>query len=184
MPSIQVSYREAKPEERVKGFEGRQWRLEPTLDSAAPVGAITGTIAVRTTHPRQKVMWLPVSGFVRPAIFAEPQRGDLGTIRLSAPTRVQYDVRTFATAPIAVTGVETDIPGVKARFEPVQAGRRYKVVVELDPAAMQEGPFAGQVRIRTDSPKVPTLSVDLTGNLVRAAAESTAEGPGTGTTAN
>jgi hypothetical protein len=184
MPSIKVTWREAKPEERVKGHEGRQWRLEPTLDPGAPVGAITGTIAVRTTHPRQKTMWLPVSGFVRPVIHIEPQRGDLGTLSLSEPRRVQYDVRNFATEPIAVTGVETDVPGVKVSLESVQAGRRYKVVVVLDPAAMKEGPFAGQVRITTDSAKVPVLSAELTGNLVRAATAASGPGAGSGPAGN
>lgn len=183
-PSIKVTWREAKPEERVKGHEGRQWRLEPTLDPNAPVGAITGTIAVKTTHPRQKTMWLPVSGFVRPVIHIEPQRGDLGTLSLSEPTRVQYDVRNFATEPIAVTGVTTDVPGVKVTLQPVQAGRRYKVVVELDPAAMKEGPFAGQVRITTDSAKVPALSAELSGNLVRAATAASGPGAGNGPAGN
>ena len=177
MPAIAVTWREAKPEERVKRHEGRQWRLEATLASDAPVGAITGTIAVTTTHPRQKVMWLPVSGFVRPVLHIEPQRGDLGTISLAAPTSVQYDVRNFATEPINVTGVETDVPGVKVSLQPVQPGRRYKVLVELDPAVMKEGPFAGKVRVTTDSPKVPALSADLTGNLVRATAAT--DGGGT-----
>jgi hypothetical protein len=181
MPSIKVTWREAKPEERVAGHEGRQWRLEPTLDPAAPVGPITGTIAVRTTHPRQKTMWLPVSGFVRPVVHIEPQRGDLGTISLSEPRRVQYDVRNFATEPIAVTGVSTDVPGVKVTLEPVQAGRRYKVVVELDPAAMKEGPFAGQVRLTTDSAKAPVVSAELSGTLVRAATAASGPGAGSGT---
>lgn len=183
MPAIKVTWREAKPEERVAGHEGRQWRLEPTLVPDAPVGAITGTIAVHTTHPRQKTMWLPVSGFVRPVVHIEPQRGDLGTISLSEPRRVQYDVRNFATEPIAVTAVSTDVPGVKVTLEPVQAGRRYKVVVELDPAAMKEGPFAGQVRLTTDSAKVPALSAELTGTLVRATAVA-GPGAGSGTAGN
>jgi len=167
MPAIKVSYREAKPEERVEGFAGRQWRVEPTLVAEAPVGAITGHIDVHTTHPKQKRLEIPVSGFVRPTLFVDPTHGAFGTLQLSAPKQAVFQVRNFATAPIALTAAETDVPGISAQVQPVEQGRRYKVVIEFDPAAMKEGPFAGKLRLKTDSPKVPMLTVDLEGTLVR-----------------
>lgn len=170
MPAITVTHREAKPEERVAGFGGSQWRVEPTLDSAAPVGAITGFIAVRTTHPLQKVIRIPVSGFVRPTVLINPERSDFGTLALSGPRHAIYQVRNFATESIAVTGAETDVPGITARIEPVEKGRTYKVVLVLDPVSMKEGPFAGKLSLKTDSVKVPTLTVELSGSLVRQAA--------------
>lgn len=169
MPAITVTYREAKPEERVAGFGGSQWRVEPTLDSAAPVGAITGFVVVTTTHPLQKVIRIPVSGFVRPTLLITPERSDFGTLELSGRRHATYQVRNFATESIAVTGAETDIPGITAKLEPVEKGRRYNVVVVLDPAVMKEGPFSGKLRVTTESAKVPTLTVDLSGTLVRAA---------------
>jgi hypothetical protein len=112
-------------------------------------------------------MQIPVSGFVRPALFVEPQSGELGTVELTAPKRWVFHVRRFATDPIAVTGAETDVPGISARVEPVEEGVRYDVVVELDPAAMAEGPFAGKLRLTTDNEKLPTVTVDLSGTLRR-----------------
>jgi hypothetical protein len=167
MPAIAVTFREATPEERVEDFEGRQWRVEPTLDSEAPVGPIVGFLTVHITHPDQKVMQIPVSGFVRPALFVEPQSGALGSLELAAPRRLVFHVRRFATDPIAVTGAETDVPGISARVEPVEEGVRYDVVVELDPAAMAEGPFAGKLRLTTDNEKLPSMTVDLSGTLIR-----------------
>ncbi len=171
MPAITVSFREAKPEERVEGFAGRQWRVEPTLSTTAPVGAITGFIDVTTTHPRQKLLQIPVSGFVRPTLFVDPDRADFGTLNLSGPRHAVFQVRNFATEAIALTGAETDVPGISAQVQPVEQGRKYKVVLVLDPAAMREGPFAGKLHLKTDSPKVPALTVDFAGTLVRQTAE-------------
>jgi hypothetical protein len=167
MPAIEVSFRPATAEERQAKATGSQWVVDATLDSAAPVGAITGFLTVQTTHPLQKVMQVPVSGFVRPTLFVEPPRGDFGTLKIRAPRRATYQVRNFATEPIALTGAATDVPGISVKVEPVEEGRRYNVVLELDPAAMAEGPFAGELRLTTDSEKVPTLTLDLSGNLVR-----------------
>lgn len=171
MPAIAVTFREAKQEERIEGFTGRQWRIEPTLAETAPAGAIAGFIDVHTTHPRQKLLQVPVSGFVRPTLFVEPDRADFGTLNLSGPRHAVFQVRNFATQAIALTGAETDVPGITARVEPIEQGRKYKVVLHLDPAAMKEGPFAGKLRVKTDSQKVPTLTVDFAGTLVRQTAE-------------
>ena len=171
MPAITVSFREAKPEERVEGFAGRQWRVEPILATTAPVGAITGFIDVTTTHPRQKLIQIPVSGFVRPTLFVEPDRADFGTLNLSGPRHATFQVRNFATQAIALTGAETDVPGISAQVQPVEQGRKYKVLLVLDPAAMKEGPFAGKLHVKTDNPKVPAFTVDFAGTLVRQTAE-------------
>lgn len=165
-PAIRTSYREAKPEERVAEHPGRQWRVESTLASDAPVGALAGFLTVRTTHPQQKTLWIPVSGFVRPMLFVDPPRGDVGTLT-PGRKRATYTVRNFATAPIGLTGAATDLAGVTARVEPLEAGRRWRVVVEFDPAAMAAGPFAGQLRLTTDNEKVPLLTVDLSGTIAR-----------------
>jgi hypothetical protein len=167
MPAIAVTYREATPGERVAEHAGRQWRILPTLAAQAEVGALSGFLAVHTTHPRQKILHIPVSGFVRPVVLVEPQRGDYGTIELAGPRPATFQVRNFATEPIAVTGAETDLAGVTARIEPLEQGRRYRVVVVFDPATMREGPFAGRLRITTDSQKAPVLTVDLAGTMVR-----------------
>lgn len=170
MPAIAVSFREATAEERRPKVEGSQWIVIATLDSAAPVGAITGFLDVHTTHPRQKLAQIPVSGFVRPTIFIEPAKGDFGTLSLDAPRTMVYQVRNFATEPIELTGVRTDVAGITAHIEPIENGRLYRVVLQLDPARMDEGPFNGTLEMKTDSAKIPRVTVDLTGTLVRRAA--------------
>jgi hypothetical protein len=167
IPAIEVSFREAKPEERQEKAQGSQWVVSATLDSAAPVGPLTGFIDVATTHPRQKVLQIPVSGFVRPAVFVEPQRGDFGTIDLERPKHAKFQVRSFSSEPIKVTGAEADVPGVSVTIDQVEEGRTYIVTLVFDPAKLEEGRFSGNLRLTTDSEKVPQVDIALLGNIVR-----------------
>lgn len=66
LPFLRVTWREATPEERVPDAGGRQWRIEMRLAGDAPVGALSDYVTVRTDHPKQQVVQIPVSGFVRP----------------------------------------------------------------------------------------------------------------------
>lgn len=166
VPHISASFRPATEEERQEDVDGPQWRVELTLDNQAPVGAITGEVMVHLDHPQQKVLPIPISGFVRPTVFVEPQTGDFGTLHLKETKRAVYNFRNFATEPIAVTGAEPSVEGLEAEVETVEIGRRYRVILKFDPASMPEGPFQGKLVIRTDSPKVPAYEIDLKGTLV------------------
>lgn len=163
-PFLDVKYREAKPEERVTDptAKGKQWRVEMTLSNNAKVGALSDYITVHTNHPKQKVVQIPVSGFVRPVVAATPQSMDFGQVDLKEPKKRSLNVRNFATEPIKITGVEQTVKGVEAQVEPLEDGREYQVRVTLTPG-MPKGPFNGKLTIKTDSPKAPMIEVDLKG---------------------
>lgn len=169
MSAIDVAYRPAEEGEREERFGGSQWRLESTLAKDAPVGPITGYIDVYTTHPVQEQMRIPVSGFVRPVLFVQPPGIDAGTLETATPRHAVFDLRNFATEPIEVTGVSTDLQGVTAQVDAVEEGRRYRVIVVFDPEEMEEGPFRGEAVVTTDSPKAPRVTIDLSGTFVRPA---------------
>jgi hypothetical protein len=171
MPAIRVEHREPEPGELIEKVEGDQWAVEATLASDAPVGPITGYLVVHTTHPRQKVLRIPVSGFVRPAVFVEPARARFGRVDADDLRPAVFRVRTFATDPIALVEAETDLPGVSVRIVPVAEGRDYRVVLEFDPASMEAGPFAGTLRLRTDSETTPTVTAGFSGTWVAGAGE-------------
>lgn len=170
--SVRLSFRQAKPEERREDTPGSQWILEATLDEEAPVGPIEGQIVVETTHPTQKTLTIPMSGFVRPVLFVQPPAGQFGTLELDEPRHAVFDVRNFATEEIRLTGVETDLAGVTPSIRAVQEGRRYRLDVVFDPEKMEAGAFAGTLRVTTDSERVPTLEVQLSGHLASPEGES------------
>jgi hypothetical protein len=165
-PFLKVTFREAKPEERVPDAKGKQWQIEMNLANDAKVGPLSDYVTVHTSHPKQKLVQIPVSGFVRPVIAVTPPTADFGTIELKEPMRKALNIRNFATEPIKVTGVDPNLPkGIEAKLEPLQEGREYQVRVILSPE-IGKGPFHGKVTIHTDSPKVPTIEVEFKGIVI------------------
>jgi len=165
-PYLKVTYREAKPEERVPDAKGKQWQVEMTLANDAKVGPLSDYVKVNTNHPKQKLVQIPVSGFVRPVIAITPPVADFGTIELKEPLRKAVNIHNFATEPIKVTGIDPSLPaGIEAKLEPLEEGREYQVRVILNPS-LPKGPFNGKITIHTDSAKAPTIEVELKGIVI------------------
>lgn len=164
-PFLKVSFREATPGEQAAEGKGKQWRVQMTLDRDAPVGALAEYVRVTTNHPKQKLVEIPVSGFVRPVITVTPPLADFGQIELKEPFRRALIVKAYSTDPIKVTGVEGNLKGIDTQLEPVQEGREYQIRVTLNPA-IGKGPFNGKLTIHTDSPKKPVLEVELKGTVI------------------
>ena len=164
-PYLKVSFREAKAEERLPDVEGKQWRVEMKLGNDAKVGPLAEYVTVRTNHPKQKVVQIPVTGFVRPVVAVTPQVADFGTLEIKDATQKVLNVRNFATEPIKVTGVEENIPGIDVKLQPLNEGREYQVQLTLNPS-LPKGNFDGKITIRTDSAKVPVLEVPLKGTIL------------------
>ena len=165
-PYLTVTYREAKPEERVPDAKGKQWKVEMKLASNAKVGPLADYVTLHTNHPKQKTVQIPVSGFVRPVIAVTPPNADFGKIELKEPLKKALNIRNFATEPIKVTSIDPTLPkGIETKLEPITEGREYQVRVVVSPG-MGKGPFLGKLTIHTDSPKVPTLEVELKGIVI------------------
>ena len=164
-PFLKVTYREAKPEERVPDAEGKQWRVEMTLaNDEATVGPLADKVTVHTTHPKQKIVQIPVSGFVRPVMAVTPPSADFGTIKFTQPVKTSLNIQNFATEPIKITSIEPS-KGIEAKVEPLQEGREYQVRLVLSPE-LGKGAFNRKLKIHTDSPKIPFLEVELKGTVL------------------
>lgn len=164
LPGLTVTFREATEAERQADVKGKQWRVEMVLAKDAPVGPIADYVTITTNHPKQKVVQIPVSGFVRPIIAVTPPVADFGLIEVKEPLRKALNLRNFATEAIKVTGIEENMPGVDAQLEQLEDGREYQVRLTLNPDV--KGPFAGKLMVKTDSPKTPLIEVEVKGTVL------------------
>ncbi|HVT60154.1 MAG TPA: DUF1573 domain-containing protein [Thermoanaerobaculia bacterium] len=164
-PYLTISYREAQEGERLPDVKAKQWRVEMVLSNDAAVGALIGHVTIHTNHPKQKLVQIPVSGFVRPVVAVTPPVADFGKIELKTPLHRTLDVRSFATEPIKMIGLEGQIKGIEAKLKPIEEGREYQLLVTLDPA-IGKGPFYSKLVIHTDSPKSPIVEVELKGTIL------------------
>lgn len=164
IPGLRVATRKAGEEERREGLPGPQWIVDLTLDNFAPVGAVDGLVAVETSHPKQPTTWIPVTGFVRPIAAVTPPLIRFGEVSLDDPVVYRFQLKSFATGPLTVTGAETDLLGGSVVFDPVEPGRLYSLSLTLAPP-MPKGPFEGTVTVTTDNPHLPKLTVPVTGTI-------------------
>ena len=162
---LRVAHREATAEERKAEGTDQQWLVDLKLDDDAPVGPIFGNVVVRTNHPRQKELKIGVSGFVRSVISVKPRAADFGELQLTEPFVATLDVRNLGSGPIRVLAASTDVAGATAAVEEVEAGKRYKVQVTLEPG-MAPGPFLGKIQIKTSSKLAPTVEVEMKGAVL------------------
>ena len=161
-PALKVNFREATEKERIPEMKGKQWRVETLLSNDAPVGPLANYVTIHTNHPKQKLVQVPISGFIRPVIAVTPPVADFGQIALKEPLKKALFVRNFATESINVTKIDNSVKGMDAQLEPVTAGREYQVRLTLKPE-MGKGPFNGKITVHTDSPKTPTIEVEIKG---------------------
>lgn len=164
-PYLTVSFRQAQEGERLPEAAGKQWRVEMQLSNEAPVGPLAGYVTVHTTHAKQKLLQIGVTGFVRPVMAVTPPVGDFGNVELKGPLTKVLNVKSFATEPIKVTGVDQEGKGIQAKLTSLQEGREYQVQVTLSPE-VGKGPFHGKLTLHTDSPKTPLIDVEVKGTVL------------------
>lgn len=166
-PFLTAAARPAREDEESDQGEGRQWVVELTLDyGKAPVGALADHVKVRTNHPRQPTVEIPVSGFIRPMVVATPHDMNFGAVEVPEEgLSANVLVKNYSNEPMGVELEEPGIPGVSVELEPLQAGREYKLIVTLAPD-MPKGAFAGQIELKLDHPRLKSLAIPVHGSRI------------------
>jgi hypothetical protein len=164
LPAITVAFRPAADGERSPDGRGRQWVLTATLDSEAPPGPLSGDLVVRTNHPQQPTLLLPLAGYVRPRLMVSPPVADFGSFPPSEPRRGSVILTNYAEAPLRVLGVESDVKGVTAQVSERDEGKKFDLNLTVA-AGVARGALAGTLRVRTDSPQHPVIEIPIKGEV-------------------
>ncbi len=157
-PFVTASHR------RLEGEAGR-WEVRLELDPGAPAGPLADYVVVRTDHPEQPELRIPVSGLVRPVIAVTPRVADFGRRELAEAQTKSLEVENLGEALVELTEVQSDVEGVEAEIEPVEDGRRYRVRLTLLPG-LPKGEFEGVLTLRTSSERQPEVQVPLRGTVL------------------
>ncbi len=142
-----------------------RWELDVALTEEAPTGPMADFIRIVTNHPRQKVVRIPVSGIVRPILAVTPQVADFGRRETTLEHQATLEVKNLGRTAVTVESASTDVEGLTAEVESVEAGRLFNLVLTLE-KGIEKGRFRGTVTIKTTSPDQPTVEVDVIGNAI------------------
>ena len=66
------------------------------------------------SHPKQSIVPIPLSGFMRPIVVVTPNVLNVGELTLAAKQSQAFTVKSYSTAPVRVTKVEHDLQGFPA----------------------------------------------------------------------
>jgi len=164
-PALKVSFRQAAGAELAADGRGRQWRVEATLDPAAPVGPVAALIHVFTNHPTAGALSLSVFGAQRQPLVVTPSSAALGDVRPGPGYRHTLRLQNLGAMPVEVEDIASTVPALRAEATKRADGRSYDITLLLD-AAMAKGDFAGMLVIRTTSPEQPRLEVAVSGKAL------------------
>ena len=168
-PFLAVTYRPATDEDRQEvNAPSGGYVVELALDyTTAPVGAIADNVTIHTSHATQKIVQIPVSGFVRPPVAVTPPVVDFGDIQITGPVRASLHVQGFLEGrEFTLTKVEDDLAGMEAKIEPSSEGpREYNVRLSLSPD-MPKGVFHGTLKLFTNHPRSPVVEVPIKGRVL------------------
>ncbi|MEL7061150.1 MAG: DUF1573 domain-containing protein [Acidobacteriota bacterium] len=164
---VDIQYRPATDEERNRDKPGKQWRVDINLQPNAPVGALREYVQIRTDHPKQQIVRIPLSGFVRPRSHVTPTELDFGQLDGEAlPLRRTLHFTNFATNGIEVTGIETG-DGLDLAVEPSdkQPGHRFKLRLTVG-ESMPKGAFDTTIKLQTSDPQKPVIEIPVKGTVI------------------
>lgn len=166
-PSPYVTVGPARPAEdgeRLQRLKGSQWAFEARLDPKASVGALRGNLLVHTTHPTQKVMPIPLSGFVRPVFAFTPPELKLGSFVPKEGTYREIGVQQFGRAPITIESVTSDVEGLTFEVIEQEPGREWQIRV-MPGESLAKGPLRATVTITSTSPYLPKATFEVRGTV-------------------
>lgn len=164
-PFVTASFHEAAEAERKAEVPGKQWIVETKILPEATVGALTESMVVRTNHPKQPEITIPISGFVRPLLAATPPVVDFGSVELTEAKRVSITLVNFDEAAIEIQKVESTLAGIETSVQVTQPGHRFQVRLLLKPD-MAKGAVSGVVKVYTTSEKRPIFEIPVKGTVL------------------
>ena len=142
-----------------------QWRLEISLTPEAPLGPLKDAILVKTSHPEEPELEIPLSGNVRQVLHVQPAEADFGKqSKRKEVQKVVLKLFNFGKEPVELRTAESDLPFVTAAISAEEPGRRFRVELQLAPDA-PKGKFEGHVTVATSSTVMPTVEIPMKGKV-------------------
>ena len=139
---------------------------EVALSPDAPLGPLSDAIKVRTGHPDEPEIEVPLSGNVRSVLHPQPAAADFGSVvtPVKSPRKIAIKIHNFGKDPVEMRSVVSDLPSVSATLSTETPERLFVVTLVLAPDA-PKGAFEGTVKVETSSPAFPLIEIPVKGRV-------------------
>jgi hypothetical protein len=139
-------------------------RVTPSKD--IPVGRVSSSILLKTTHPKAGEITLRMFGNVAGEVEVVPQYVTLSTGATATPeAKVQHAVIKKATGdPLKIMSVTSDNPKVETRLTTVTEGREYDLQIKYTGEPMITA-LASKIAVTTNDPRQPKVEIQIWGRV-------------------
>jgi hypothetical protein len=149
-----------------------QVRFLPSL----PLGPLRESVRVRTAHPAQPVIVIPVFGVVT-GDLQPARRIDFGLVEEGRPATVRFSLPNAGPRETEILGSELALP-VPGEVQIAKTGRDFEIVVRV-PSPPALASLRGVLTLRTDDPEEPVVALKVSGAVLsRGPFEESAASPG------
>lgn len=153
--------------------EGKKYRLNVIVPMATLPGRYRETVTLHTDDPERPMLHVAVNVLVKRDVSVTPDEVDFGNIPAN---RVKLSANALAlmtqtilvkkrAGDFAITGIETDIPFLTIETEPKGRAATFKLSIGLDPNKLTAGEIRGSLKIKTDDPRFPEITVPVSGEI-------------------
>lgn len=139
-----------------------------------PVGRYEESLTLVTDKPGANQINLPVHLWVKPDLYANPEKVEFGTIRTA--DLEQTDAAAFLTQTLflkrrggtfEITGIDCDSSAAaEVTQSPAGPSNSFQIDVRLRPAALRAGSITGKIRVMTNDPSFPEVVIPLSGAVM------------------
>jgi hypothetical protein len=147
---------------------GKRYALMARVAPGVPPGRYEEELSLSTSNPKIGQVTIPVHLFVKPDLYANPDRVDFGSFsaeKLRSDSRqAQVLSQSFLVkrrkGSFAITRLASDLKGVNIQKDPAQGrSSSYRIDVTLDPQHISPGKMEGFIEIHTDDKEFPEVKV-------------------------
>ena len=151
--------------------KGKSYKLNVGVPPDTPVGRYRELVVLHTDDPEHPRIPIEVNVLVKPDIFITPDQVDFGQLTLAQiknkPEVLDLIKQTLLIkrrdGEMTITSVTTDLPFLEVTHEPGGRAQAFRLDVGLDPDQLGPGLFKGSVKLKTDDPKFPELTIPVSG---------------------
>jgi hypothetical protein len=154
--SFQTSLKTIKP--------GNEYELQVTLVPPSKSGTITVPITLKTSATNLPAITITGVAAVQAPITASPSEITLSPGPLRSGVQARVTIQNNCSKPLSLSGTTVNIPGVVAKLREIQPGLQFVLTADFPTGFLLQNGAGVRVRIQTDNPEVPVITVPISQN--------------------
>jgi hypothetical protein len=152
---------------------GKVFVLTARSVQGVAAGRYEESLTLLTDKPAVNRIDVPVYLWVKPDLYANPEKIDFGTLRMEEVQRSDLSALFTKTVflkrrgdAFRITAVVSDSNALVVTHSPTAASNSFQIDVRLRPDALQRGTLEAKIRAMTTDPRFPEVVIPVSGKLM------------------